>query len=305
MKSVLTFVLALFMTAVTMSAQQTVVQNKDLDAFTSVKMDDKFSFRLKNSPTYSVRIIADERIADYVRPVVKGGTLSMVLDEKKYPDELKKALKAKGAAEPVLEIEIYAPTIKKLELKNKAILMDAERLKVDNFELNVSGSAFVNRLHVDCGSATFDFNNSCQANVSISVDSKLTITTSNSSKVNVSQRGGNGFFTTKGSSTLNVTGEYLVVETDASGSSETFLSGKASILKVEASGTSMTDAEALEVKEGDFELSGPSKCHVNVEEYMKVNLTGGTMLTFKRKPVIEVDRIVNSTLIKADDPKRK
>jgi hypothetical protein len=29
------------------------------------------------------------------------------------------------------------------------------------------------------------------------------------------------------------------------------------------------------------------------------------MLTFKRSPAIEVERIVNSTLIKADDPKRK
>ena len=38
---------------------------------------------------------------------------------------------------------------------------------------------------------------------------------------------------------------------------------------------------------------------------MRVNLTGGCMLTFKRTPRIEVERIVNSTLIKADDPKRK
>jgi hypothetical protein len=29
------------------------------------------------------------------------------------------------------------------------------------------------------------------------------------------------------------------------------------------------------------------------------------MLTFKRNPAFEIDRIVNSTLIKADDAKRK
>ena len=70
-------------------------------------------------------------------------------------------------------------------------------------------------------------------------------------------------------------------------------------------GGSMIDAEALEVKEGNFLQSGSSKCHVNVEDRMRVNLTGGCMLTFKRTPRIEVERIVNSTLIKADDPKRK
>ena len=77
------------------------------------------------------------------------------------------------------------------------------------------------------------------------------------------------------------------------------------MLDVESAGSSLIDAEALEVKEGNFVQSGSSKCHVNVEERMKVNLTGGCMLTFKRKPSIEVERIVNSTLIKADDPKRK
>ena len=55
------------MASATMYAQQTVVQNKDLDSFTTVSMSEKFSFRLKTSPSYSVRIISDERIADYVR----------------------------------------------------------------------------------------------------------------------------------------------------------------------------------------------------------------------------------------------
>ena len=77
------------------------------------------------------------------------------------------------------------------------------------------------------------------------------------------------------------------------------------MLTVNASGLSRTDAELLEVKEGQMTQTGSSKCHVNVTEKMKVNLTGGCMLTFKRAPSIEVERIVNSTLIKADDPKRK
>ena len=41
-------------------AQQTVVQNKDLDNFSSVVIGDKFSFRLKSAPNFAVRIIADD-----------------------------------------------------------------------------------------------------------------------------------------------------------------------------------------------------------------------------------------------------
>jgi len=293
------------MASATMYAQQTVVQNKDLDSFTTVSMTEKFSFRLKTSPSYSVRIISDERIADYVRPVVKNGVFSVFLDEKKFTPELKKELKAKGAAEPVLEIEIYAPYIKKLELKDKAVLLDSDQLKVDNFSLNMAGNSKINGLDIECVTADLDFGGSSNSNVSVDVDTKLNITAGNSSTINLTQKGGNSIVNTKGSAVLNLNVNAVDIDIEAAGGSSTYISGVASMLEVEASAGALIDAEALEAKEGNFIQSGSSKCHVNIEERMKVNLTGGCMLSFKRKPMIEVDRIVNSTLIKADDPKRK
>ena len=305
MKRIYVSLLLAFVAAVTLSAQQTVVQNKELDSFSSVSVGGKFAFRLKSAPTYSVRIVSDERIADYVRPTVKNGTFTIVLDEKKYPAELKKALKAKGAVEPFLEVEIYAPDVKSLEVKEKAVLLDADDMKVDNFSLRTAGGAKVTRIQVDCVSADLKFEGSSQSNVTVDVDTKLNISTENSSVSNVLQRGGNSIVKTKGSSVLNLKVEVVDVDIESAGGSSIYLSGLASMLDVEAQNGSLIDAEALEVKEGNFIQSGSSKCHVNVEDRMKVNLTGGCMLTFKRKPSIEVDRIVNSTLIKADDPKRK
>ena len=305
MKRVFASVVMALVAVVTMSAQQTVVQNKELDSFSSVVVGGKFTFKLKSAPTYSVRILADERIVDFVRPTVKNGEFTIVLDEKKYPADLKKALKAKGAAEPFLEVEISAPYISKLEVKEKAQLIEADDIKVDVFTLHTAGSAKVSRIKVDCVSADLTFNGSSQAGVIVDVDTKLNINAENSSVSNVTQSGGNSVVVSKGSSTLNLKAEVVDVDIESAGGSTIYLSGLASMLDVEAAGGSMIDAEALEVKEGNFIQTGSSKCHVNVEERMKVNLTGGCMLTFKRKPSIEVDRIVNSTLIKADDPKRK
>ena len=305
MKRIFVSMIMAFVAIVSMSAQQTVVQNKDLDAFSSVVIGGKFNFRLKTAPSYSVRILVDERIADFVRPTVKNGVFSIVLDEKKYPAELKKALKAKGAAEPFLEVEIAAPYISNLEVKERAQLIDANDIKVDMFSLQTSGSAKVNGLNVNCISADLKFNGSSMSNVVVHVDTKLNINSENSSVNNVTQRGGNSVVIAKGTSTLNLNVEVVDVDIESAGGSTLYVSGLASMLDVEAAGGSVIDAEALEVKEGNFIQTGSSKCHVNVEERMKVNLTGGCMLTFKRKPSIEVDRIVNSTLIKADDPKRK
>ena len=77
------------------------------------------------------------------------------------------------------------------------------------------------------------------------------------------------------------------------------------MLKVTGAGLSRVDAELIECGDGDVVLSGSAKCHVNVTDHLKVNLVGGSMLTFKRNPAFEIDRVVNSTLIKADDVKRK
>lgn len=303
-KTLITLISALALTF-TSNAQQTVTQTKELDPFTEVKVTDKFKVSLRNSSTYSVKIDSDERIADYVRCVVKNGVLSFILDEKDYPAELKKTLKAKGAAEPVLNIEVYTPQLKKLVVENKAIILDSDLLAANEFDLEVSGQAVVSKLFLDSGSANMKFSNNSSSNVSVSVKTKLEVKTANSATVNIRHKGGNGLYETKGSSVLNLHSEALELQFNSSGSSECYVSGNASILQVESSGSSHIDAEVLEAEEGSFTLDGSCECNINVEKTIKVNLEGGSTLTFKRAPEIEVERIIKSTLIKADDPDRK
>ena len=95
------------------------------------------------------------------------------------------------------------------------------------------------------------------------------------------------------------------LEVEGTAGSESHISGNATLLSATGSGSTRIDAELLDVPEGNVLLSGSAKCHVNVSDKLKVNLTGSSMLTFKRSPVFEIERIVNSTLIKADDEKRK
>ena len=108
-----------------------------------------------------------------------------------------------------------------------------------------------------------------------------------------------------GSAVLKTNVNVSEMNIDIAGGTEAYLTGTASMLKVKAAGLSVTDAEALEVSDAEMEQTGSSKCYVNVVNNLKVNLTGGCLLSFKRNPSIEVDRIVNSTMIKADDPKSK
>lgn len=305
MKKSFVFIISCLLFGAVASAQPQKVIEKDFEKFSTIKIEDKFDVKLISSDRYAVRINVDERIAAHVQAYEKNGTLYLILDEKGYTKELKKQLKQKGVAEPVLEAEIYMPEVNSLIFSDKVFVRHCDELKSDNFTLTASDNAKIQQLRISCATADMNVSRSVEMTAEMNVASKLYLDAGNSAKVSLSQNGGNSFLELDGSAYVDMKASVQSLEIIASSGAESHVSGTASLLTVNASGLSRTDAELLEVKEGQITQTGSSKCHVNVTDKMKVNLTGGCMLTFKRTPAIEVDRIVNSTLIKADDPKRK
>lgn len=287
------------------SAQPQKVIEKEFEKFSTVNVQDKFVVRLIRSDKYSVRINVDERIAAHVQAYEKNGVLYLVLNEKGYTKELKKELKQKGAAQPVLEAMIYMPEINSLIFSDNVSVAYSDELKSEKFTLTASDNAKVQHLRVTCSTADMNVSRSAEVSAEMYVASRLYIKSLNSAKVSIVQNGGNAFLEQDGSSLIDFKATVQSLEVLASSGAESRISGTASMLTVDASGYSRTDAELLDVAEGMITQTGSSKCHVNVSDKMKVNLTGGSMLTFKRTPTIEVDRILNSSLLKADDPKRK
>ena len=305
MKRSLLFIISCLLFGVMASAQPQKVIEKSFEKFSTVKVQDKFVVRLINSDRYAVRVNVDERIASHVQAYEKNGTLYLVLNEKGYSKELKKELKKKGAAQPMLEAEVYMPEIKSLIFTDKVMVAYSDYLRSSDFTLTATDNVKIQHLKVSCTQATLDVSRSAAVTADIDVDNTLYLAAGNSSTVSLSQRGGNAVIDLEGTAYLEMKAAVQSVDIKSVSGSESHISGSSSTLTVNASGYSRTDAELLEVKEGYMTQSGSSKCHVNISDKMKVNLTGGAMLTFKRTPEIEVERIYNSTLIKADDPKRK
>lgn len=305
MKKTFTLMLALVLAGITAFAQPLLVQDKDFEKFHTLNVESDFIVKLVKSDAFAVKLTTDERIAAHVQAFVKNGTLYLILDEKGYTPELKKQLRQKGAADPVLQAEVYMPTINSLIMNGKSQLVHCDSFYNENFTATFSGNVVASQLNIGCSTAELNVSKSAKLTAALAVESKVYLNASNSATISLTQNGGNAFLNLGGSSLVDVRAEAQSIEVDASSSAESHVSGVASMLKVTAAGLSRTDTELLETKDGDVTLSGSAKCHVNVTDNLKVNLTGGSMLTFKRKPSIEVDRIVNSTLIKADDPKRK
>lgn len=305
MKRAIVFIISCLLFGAVASAQPQKVIEKEFERFTTVKVQDNFIVRLESSDRYSVRINVDERIAAHVQAYEKGGVLYLILDERGYTKELKKELKKKGASQPVLEAKIYMPEINSLIFTDKVLVAHSDEIKSDRFTLTASDNVKIQHLKVSCATADMNVSRNAEIDAELKVADKLYLTTENASKATIYQTGGDSYLKMSSSSLVNMKAAVRALEVEASSGVESHISGTASLIKVTAEGYSRTDAELLEAHDGLITLSGSSKCHVNVTDRMKVNLTGGSMLTFKRMPMIEVERVLNSSLLKADDPKRK
>ena len=305
MKRSIVFIISCLLFGFAASAQPQTVIEKEFQWFSSIKVQDNFIVKLAKADTYSVRIDVDERIAAHVQAYEKNGVLYLMLDEKGYTKELKKELNQKGAAQPALEATIYMPEIKSLIFSGKVIVSQCDDLKSDNFTLTASDNVKIHQLKISCLTADLNVSKNAEVSADMNVESKLYLTALNSSKVSFSQNGGNASLELQGSTVVNMRADVQAVEVEAVSGAESHISGTATSLVVNGSGYSRTDAELLEAGDGQVTQTGSSKCHINVTNKVKVHLTNGAMLTFRRNPMIEVDRIVSSTLIKADDPKRK
>jgi len=297
------FALALLFIA---NAQKPVVHILEYESFTNVKVSDNFIVKLVSSDKYMVRTTIDGRLENYVKAYVLNGTLYITLERKSFPSDLKKALRVKGAPAPVMEVEISFPSIEALELEGNAILHRSDVLYSDTFKLMVNDKARVDKIYLDCNTAEVILAKNAYADVESRAAELLYVITSNASKAVVKQAGKEIKIDAAGTSNVTAIAEVDHINILSSSMASVALSpGMADSMTVSAIGSSKIDAEALSVSKASMVQSGTSKCYVNVKDTLKVNLSGNTLLTFKEKPYIDVDRIVGSTLIKADDPKRR
>jgi hypothetical protein len=305
MKKLILAVMTALLFGASAFAQPLLVQEKNYEKFDKISVEDNFVLRFIKAGTYAVTLKTDERIAAHVQAYVKNSTLYLVLDEKGFSSDLKKELRKKGAAAPVLEADIYMPSVNAVVLKGKSVLASCDRFETETFTMTLTDNALVSYVDIACSTGEINVSKNAQVTGTAAVTSKMYLNISNSAQASFTQNGGNAFVSQSNSAYIDYKANLNMIEIEATGGSESHISGTSSHLKVTGAGLSRVDAELLESKDGDVFLNGSTKCHVNVTDHLKVNLTGGSMLTFKRNPSFEIDRIVNSTLIKADDVKRK
>lgn len=306
MKKVLISCVVALLASLSVSAQTFVEQNHTYSVFNSVDISDNFTVRLIGSDKFAVKIKADERIAPFIVSYIVNESLHISIDRKSIPKEMKKEFRGKAFQNIVLSADIYAPRINSIVLNGKSTLVQEDTLRVDSFSLMLNDEAKIDNLMLKCQTADISLSNSSTLNLHAAVAGNMYVTLANSAEAIIEQKSGTGLVVNaSGYSTARTVVDVPKLEVAVSSSAEIVCVGAADEMKISAAGTSSVQAESLNVTEASVEQTGSSKCYMNVSDKIQVNLSGGSMMTFTQAPVIDIVRVVNSTLIKADDPKRK
>lgn len=283
-------------------AQKTVEQVVDYSGFRNLEVKKDYDVQLCNSDFYSVKILVDERIADYVIATVNNNTLILDLDEKSFPKELKKELKSKNAIQPVLQAKVYAPTFTKISLYSKACISAADNIKSDEMIFELFNSSSVRNVVVDCKACKLQLANKASGRFDIYCN-EAEYLADNAASSTIKFNTNRLICTTNGSSTTTIDGEFSDLELRSRNYSRLNISGSGNKATFECSSSSVINADALSLYNAEVDLSNSAVCKVNAKDNLKVQLLGSSHLIYNSAPVIEVERIVNSTMTRSSDTK--
>lgn len=298
MKKILTIAFAALaaLCSVTLKAQ-TAQYSVDLEPFSGVSISGPFEVSLVRGTQYRALVSVLEPFKEYVVCEVSGGILTVTMDEKKVPSEIKKQFRGKGTPDPFYKAVVYVPDLlRSVQLSGKAVLSDSDdvfdKARV-SFELEDNSK--LKSLQVSSLVFSLEMKGKSSADFVLS-GRKSEISLAGSSSLTLDSESEECDWHLQGSSKLNASCKAVTFTLNAKGNSNTKVSGKADEAFFQLAGTSEADASRLEVSSADVQMSSVCSLSVNAVNSLKVNLNGGSTLLFAGEPSITVDNIRSATM---------
>ena len=269
----------------------------NLNPFSAVSIAGSFEVSFLQGSDYRALITVEDAYMDYVVCKVDGKILTIDLDERKVPAEVKRQFRGKGAPELVLSAVIYVPElIQSVTLSDKAVLKDTE----DVFDkakvyFDLSNTAAIRNLSLSSQAVKITMQNKSTAELGVRCQ-VLEASTSNYAYLKIDDNSEESGYTLQGSSQVVARCNTKQLNINAKANSEMTVSGSGDYAVYTLGGTSEVNASAFEVP--DAKVSMSSVCLLNQSAYrnLTVKLSGGSKLLFSNEPKVTVENIKSSTM---------
>ena len=296
-------------------------QEKDCEVgeFTAISVSDNLQVVLQEGAC-AVKLVSDEALLPYILVSVRDSILYIEYDEKAVPRDVKKVYRGKNAPVPVMQAQVSSPFLNGILASQNAVISGKGTIFSDTMDMMLTDKATVKDLKVDAESAILHMGKNSVADFTLSIESQLELSLEGSSELKLQYKSRNLLLHQEGNTTAILQGESSTATYGISGFAKNRSTGKGNVLVVEAGGnadvslagemgdltlslerTSKVDAVELKASRVKVSQNGWNSATVHAEDFLSVNLTGGSTLHYSGIPAIQVDKIMKSSFVHIEE----
>ena len=296
-------------------------QEKDCEVgeFTAISVSDNLQVVLQEGAC-AVKLVSDEALLPYILVSVRDSILYIEYDEKAVPRDVKKVYRGKNAPVPVMQAQVSSPFLNGILASQNAVISGKGTIFSDTMDMMLTDKATVKDLKVDAESAILHMGKNSVADFTLSIESQLELSLEGSSELKLQYKSRNLLLHQEGNTTAILQGESSTATYGISGFAKNRSTGKGNVLVVEAGGnadvslagemgdltlslerTSRVDAVELKASRVKVSQNGWNSATVHAEDFLSVNLTGGSTLHYSGIPAIQVDKIMKSSFVHIEE----
>lgn len=296
-------------------------QEKDCEVgeFTAISVSDNLQVVLQEGAC-AVKLVSDEALLPYILVSVRDSILYIEYDEKAVPRDVKKVYRGKNAPVPVMQAQVSSPFLNGILASQNAVISGKGTIFSDVMDMMLTDKATVKDLKVDAESAILHMGKNSVADFTLSIESQLELSLEGSSELKLQYKSRNLLLHQEGNTTAILQGESSTATYGISGFAKNRSTGKGNVLVVEAGGnadvslagemgdltlslerTSKVDAVELKASRVKVSQNGWNSATVHAEDFLSVNLTGGSTLHYSGIPAIQVDKIMKSSFVHIEE----
>ena len=291
----------------------------EVGEFTAISVSDNLQVVLQEGAC-AVKLVSDEALLPYILVSVRDSILFIEYDEKAVPRDVKKVYRGKYAPVPVMRAQVSSPFLNGILASQNAVISGKGTIFADTMDMMITDKATVKDLKVDAESAILHMGKNSVADFTLNVESQLELSLEGSSELKLQYKSRNLLMHQEGNTTAILQGESSTATYAISGFAKNRSTGKGNVLVVEAGGnadvslagemgdltlslerTSKVDAVELKASRVKVSQNGWNSATVHAEDFLSVNLTGGSTLHYSGIPAIQVDKIMKSSFVHIEE----
>lgn len=283
----------------TLFARVEGAQERDaLPAFSRIVLGGEFNMEIRYGKQFQARLDVEELFSDYVLFAVEDSTLTVALEDRKVPMDVRKLLREREGR-PAFRVIVTMPEyLRSLELRDRAVLLAADDLIVapGGIEVRVSGEARIASFSFASSKVVLDVDRKADVNLKVSSDS-LRVRTGGNATLTLEQHALASSIDVNGGASLVLSGSSKSMDIAAKGTSKSILNGVVPRAQYQVSGLANVNAVNLEVEQARVSMSGLCTLVQAASESLDVDISGGATLSVAGEPFIRVQQVKNSTMI--------